>query len=280
MAIHASVYSMSKNLTVIKLGGALLTDKQRPLTLHQPILNQVATEVRRCLDAALFDRLLLVHGVGSFGHFPVVQHRLHKGFKSPSQLIHLTYAQNSVMQLRLAIAEAFHNEGVPVCTIFPSSCMSATGSVLKSSYLDTITGFLELGMAPLIGGDVLVDDQDGFCVYSGDKIAVDLALYFGASRLILTTAVDGIYDRDPMSSPDARRFERFSLSGEGGSSAQSDVNLNVDASGAMEGKLAAIQPARDAIAAGLRVYVISMRNEGNLLALLNGERGIGTQVVL
>ena len=58
-----------------------------------------------------------------------------------------------------------------------------------------------------------------------------------------------------------------------------DVNLNVDASGAMEGKLAAVQPARDAIAAGLQVYVISMRNEGNLLALLNGERGIGTQVV-
>jgi isopentenyl phosphate kinase len=83
-----------------------------------------------------------------------------------------------------------------------------------------------------------------------------------------------------MTSPDARRFERFSLSGEGGSSAQSDVNLNVDASGAMEGKLAAVQPARDAIAAGLRVYVISMRDEGNLLALLNGEQGIGTQVVL
>ena len=175
---------MSRKLTILKLGGALLTDKKRPFYLRQSILQQAAHEIKGCLEAGLIDQLILVHGVGSFGHPQVLQHKLHKGFQSPAQLIHLTYTQNKVFQLRFAIAEAMHQAGIAVSTILPSSSMSASGTALKNSFLDAVAGFLNLGMTPLLGGDVLVDDQIGFCVYGGDKIRVDLALHFGASRLI------------------------------------------------------------------------------------------------
>ncbi len=74
---------MNDNLTVLKLGGALLTDKQRPFTLRQSILDQAAAEVKACLDAGLLGRLLLVHGVGSFGHPPVMEYKLYKGLHAP-----------------------------------------------------------------------------------------------------------------------------------------------------------------------------------------------------
>ncbi|MFN2295987.1 MAG: isopentenyl phosphate kinase [Candidatus Promineifilaceae bacterium] len=270
---------MSEFLTVIKLGGALLTDKQRPYTLRQSVLDQVASEIKAALDAGLIERLILVHGVGSFGHPPVVQHQLHKGLKSAEQLIHLTDTQNKVIQIRLAIAEAFHDAGVAACTILPSSCMTASGFALESSYLDALAGFLDIGMAPLLGGDVLADRQVGFCVYGGDHIAVDLALHFQASRLIFATEVDGIYDKDPQKYADAQPIHEFSLSSIGGGDALLDDHRKVDASGAMAGKLAAVQPAREAIFAGLSVHILSMIKEGNLTDLLSGKEETGTLVV-
>lgn len=270
---------MKKKMAVIKLGGALLTDKKRPFTLRQAILDQVAAEISACLDQRLIDQLILVHGVGSFGHPPVVEHQLHKGYQSPDQLIHLTHTQNVVMQMRLAVAEALHKAGIAVSTIFPSSCMAAKGTSLKTSYYDAVAGFLDLGMTPLLGGDMLADDQVGFCVFSGDKIAVNMALHFGASHLIFATEVDGIYEKDPYKFAEAQRVEQFSLSNQGSINARLDDRRQVDASGAMAGKLAAVQAASGAITAGLEVYILSMTKEGSLQNLLSGKRANGTLIL-
>ena len=267
---------MSKHLTVLKLGGALLTDKKRPFSLRHSILQQAAQEIKTCLDAGLIDQLILVHGVGSFGHPPVLQYKLHKGFQSPEQLIHLTDTQNKVMQLRLMIAEALHQAGVPVATILPSSTMSASQMALKSSYLDAVAGFLNLGMVPLLGGDVLVDDQMGFCVYGGDKIGVDLALHFGASRLMFATEVAGIFDKDPHKHAQAQLISQLSLNQ---MAAVNVENQQVDASGAMGGKITAVFPAQEAIHNGLQVHIISMIKPGNLQTLIKNEHTIGTRII-
>lgn len=267
---------MTPELTILKLGGALLTDKQQPFALRPAILAQVAAEIRTCMDAGLITRLLLVHGVGSFGHPPVVAHRLHKGFQSSAQLIHLTYAQNRVLELRLALADACHRAGLAVATILPSSCMTADNFTLQQTFLEPVTGFLELGMIPLLGGDVLVDGRTGFSVCGGDSIAVELAHAYGAARLIFATAVDGIHDRDPAQHPGTKRLGQLSLR-DVATSARLERRSRVDASGAMAGKLDAVQRAHAAMAAGLRVDVISMFTPGSLSALLRGE-AVGTRI--
>ena len=268
---------MTASLTVVKLGGALLTDKTQPYTLRAGILAQIAGELQNCRQQGLIERLVLVHGVGSFGHPPVVAHGLHKGFQSPEQLIHLTGAQNSVLRLRLALAEACHAAALPVATILPSSCMTARNFTTREMFLDPVAGFLDLGMIPLLGGDVLVDDGVGFSVGGGDALAVALALHFEAGRLVFATAVDGIYDRDPARHPDARLLPRVSLGA--AADARLDRRAATDASGAMAGKLDALNPARDAITDGLRVDILSMLQPGNLAALLAGE-AVGTRIAI
>ena len=265
-------------LTILKLGGALLTDKTQPYTLRPGVPAQVVDELRACRDDGLIERLIIVHGVGSFGHPPVVAHKLHKGFQTPAQLIHLTEAQNRVMELRLTLAQACRHADLPVATILPSSCMTADGFVRQEMFLDAVGGFLDLGMIPVLGGDVLVDRRAGFSVHSGDAIAVDLARHFGATRLVFATAVDGIYTRDPAQDPDAVRLAQFSLGQAASGAAQLARQARVDASGAMAGKLDAVRRAADAMDAGLRVDVISMLTPGNLAALLRGV-AVGTQVI-
>ncbi|MEZ4583767.1 MAG: hypothetical protein R3A10_19385 [Caldilineaceae bacterium] len=145
----------------------------------------------------MIERLIVVHGVGSFGHPPVVEHKLHKGFHTPDQLIHLTDAQNRVMELRMAVAQACHQAGLPVATIMPSSCMTADGFVRQEMFLGDRRLSPPGRTIPLLGGDVLVDRRTGFSVHSGDAIAVEAGVAFRQARLVFATAVDGIYDRDP-----------------------------------------------------------------------------------
>ncbi|MCB0115274.1 MAG: isopentenyl phosphate kinase [Caldilineaceae bacterium] len=266
---------MSQSLAIIKLGGALLTDKGQPYTLRAELLDPIAAEIRQCIDEGLLERLILVHGVGSFGHPPVVQHRLHRGFLSPDQLIHLTFAQNSVFHLRVALAEACHRAGLAVATILPSSCVTANGFAPETYFWEAVRGFLDLGMIPLLGGDVLVDRQAGFSVHGGDTLAADLAVHFGADRLVFATAVDGIYDRDPAQFPDATRLAEISLSA---FDAEFDRHQRVDASGAMAGKLEAARRAETAMEAGMQVHVLSMMQVGVLKSLLR-DKMVGTRIV-
>lgn len=267
---------MAADLTVLKLGGALLTDKRVPDSLRAEVLAQVAAEIAAALAEGLLGRLLLVHGVGSFGHPPVLKYRLHKGFQSPQQLIQLTETQQNVMRLRLMIVAAFQAAGVPVCLMLPSSCMTASGFRHQETYYTAVSGFLRLGMVPLLGGDVLPDDQNGFTVYGGDGIAVDMARHFGATRLIFATEVDGVHDRDPQQEPQAQRRPFLSLSQ---MSVQTEAHPQVDASGAMAGKLRAMAQAEAEIAAGMETWLISMMQYGRFLALLRGADPGGTRLL-
>lgn len=264
-------------VVVLKLGGALLTDKAQPDCLRPPQLVAAAAEIRECLDAGLIGRLILLHGVGSFGHPPVLAHRLHLGLQSADQLLPLGRTQHNVLRLRMALVAALHDAGVPACLLLPSSCLTARGGALDRAFWDAVDGFGRIGMVPLLGGDVLADAATGFAVYSADKLAVDLALHAAADWLIFATQVDGVYERDPVLDPTARRLPRLSLGEQ--TAAALDDRPQLDASGAMAGKLRAVQRAHSAVAAGLRTWLISMAAPGNLRALLEGRPSGGTQFV-
>ena len=65
-----------KNRTVvIKLGGSVITDKSAAFKANYRSMNAIATEL-----AKVRDRLILLNGAGSFGHIPVKQYGLDKGF--------------------------------------------------------------------------------------------------------------------------------------------------------------------------------------------------------
>jgi isopentenyl phosphate kinase len=180
------------------------------------------------------------------------------------------------MRLRLALADALEAAGVPACLILPSSCMSASAGAPAASFLEALTGFLNLGMVPLLGGDILADPARGFSVVSGDILAVRLALHFNAGRLYFASRVDGVYEHDPAQDPGARRVRRYRLQGD---SVDLDAHSGVDASGAMDGKIKALAAAREAIRGGMEARIFSMQQQGRLLLLLDGAPGIGTEIL-
>ncbi|MFQ5977502.1 MAG: isopentenyl phosphate kinase [Candidatus Heimdallarchaeota archaeon] len=262
---------MKDELTIIKLGGALLTDKSTPYTAREPIFGAVAREIKECIDSGLIQSLILLHGVGSYGHPPVLEHKLHKGFQQPEQRLLLSKAFLIVNKLRFMLVKELQEAGLPVFMMYSSSMATAEKMKMKHYFLDALKGWLEVGMIPVIGGDMLPDMAMGWSVGSADQLGVVLSRSLGANKLIFATDVAGIYEGDPKISPNAPLIAKVNLDEFEETLAKMGAGHN-DASGAMKGKLKALVPAKDLVERGLEVSIISMMAPGHLKALLKGDK--------
>ncbi len=271
---------MTKELTVIKLGGSLLTDKKNPYTYREDVLRSVSQEIGECIDEGLIESLILLHGVGSYGHPPVLEHSLHKGFLGPEQLLPLSKTQESVATLRHIIVKELQNAGIPICLMYPSSMIISEKMRVIDYFLEPLKGFVSVGMVPLLGGDILIDKIMGWSVGSGDQLAVIICQELGAKRLIFASDVSGIYDADPKLEEDASHIDTINLNDLDATLKRMGVSGIEDASGAMKGKLQSIVPAKPLIEKGLEVGLLSMMEYGTLKALLRSEECQCTRVIV
>ncbi|MHA1617754.1 MAG: amino acid kinase family protein, partial [Promethearchaeota archaeon] len=224
--------------------------------------------IYKCRALGLIEDLIIIHGVGSHGHPPVLAHRLHYGLKDSSQLFALTTTQHSVNAYRMELVSEFIKVGLPVNLMHTSSlCVSSKGSI-QEMFLESFNGFLSMGMIPLVGGDMVYDRTMGFSVGGGDQLAVMIAKNLPVSQLIFATDVSGIYSEDPKKNPEAKLLSEIKCSELSERIASTNLSENQDASGAMKGKMMAIKKLEDQIKAGLEISVLSMFTPGNLLDML------------
>ncbi len=262
---------MSKRkLTILKLGGSVLTDKTQPYHCEIDRIRGIAQEIKHCLDSQLIESLILVHGVGSFGHPPVVEHKLYLGFQNRAQLIPLSATQHKVNEFRSILSTELRNAGIPINLMHPSSLSVAEKGEFVEFFTEAIEGYLSIGMIPLIGGDMIFDRTMGFSVGSGDQIAVLLAKKLNASQLLFATDVEGIFNSDPKIKQDSEIKTCIHFHDIPTILGQLYSGGKTDASGLMKGKLKSILPLSDNIVQGLKVAIFSMKNQGFLTQLMEG----------
>lgn len=270
---------MEKKITVIKLGGALITDKSTPYTIRENIIENAAKEIKECMDSGLIEKLVLIHGVGSFGHPPVLKYELYKGFKDPGQLMHLSSTQKIVNQLRTKIAEKFQAVDIPINLMHASSIVIGNKMKITEYMFEALKGYLSLGMIPLIGGDMMYDNGMGFSVCSGDQLSVVISRELKANHLIFATDVAGIYDSDPKINKDASLIREININEVDSLIKQLDESKPADASGRMKGKLKTLATVKDLIRSGLDTAILSMTQPNILKSYLKGEDVPVTRVI-
>lgn len=263
---------MKRKLTVIKLGGSILTDKSTPYTANDEKITSIAKELKECMDSGLIEDLIIVHGVGSFGHVPVLKHKLHLGFQSPNQLIAMSQTQHEMNEFRLRLTEKMIENGIPVNLLHPSSFCTSEKMKITVSFLNAVRGYFSIGMIPLMGGDMLYDSKMGFSVGGGDQLMVLLAKQLSADNVLFVSDVDGVYDSDPKQNPEAKILESVTLGSLKEIIEKTDSAPLKDVSGAMKGKLQAIYSLSDEIINGTQVSLFSMKEYGNLKSLLGDSR--------
>ncbi|MDI9437339.1 MAG: isopentenyl phosphate kinase [Euryarchaeota archaeon] len=262
-------------MIILKLGGSVITRKEeKQPTLHQENLARISQEIA---NSGVKD-LLIVHGAGSYGH----RHAYHYQIGAPildgedlaRKRLGFSITHQGVQELNLEVCRALLDQKIPAVPLSPSSFIHTHHKRIEEFETDLIGQYLELGLVPVLYGDVVLD-QDlkiKMAVLSGDQILQYLAQQLGAEQVILGTDVDGIYNRNPKTHPNAQLIPLVT--------SLDDVDFlegahTMDVTGGMGGKVKELlQLAEEEVES----QIINLNVEGLLERALMGDKVPGTWI--
>ncbi|HDJ97531.1 MAG: hypothetical protein DRJ46_04035 [Thermoprotei archaeon] len=255
-------------LAVVKLGGSLITDKTNPFTLRKHVLRQIAEELATAYEDT---SLLVVHGGGSFGHPVAAKYAIKEGHDgSKRKLEGFSQTRYWMTVLNLKVVKELAQRGLPAVPFQTSAFTYTVNKELREYWIKPLAKALKLGLVPVVYGDAVLDDKLGFTILSGDLLAAQLAIELNANTLVYAVDVEGIMDKDPRHSPDAKLIKELSIN----EALKIAGNASgVDVTGGMAYK---IRCAAKALAAKIRVVIGSGTIPGNILAMIKGKSGTYT----
>jgi isopentenyl phosphate kinase len=249
-------------VTVVKLGGSVITRKEKPLTVDERTLKRLCGE----LAASGKRRLIVIHGGGSFGHHIVHDLHLLPPSRSASR-IGLARVVKGMDDLSNSVIDAMIDSGLPG-VVFPTFAVATSKNAqIKNLFLKSILMALEMDLIPVMRGDLCCDEETGYNVVSGDMVAEALAQKIGVDKVIMCIDRDGLESGGrvlPVVRMGDRSYENLIWKSE-----------TVDVTGGMLHKLEALRPLARI---GVKLLLINGRKAGRLLAALRGKQTVGTEL--
>jgi isopentenyl phosphate kinase len=190
-------------VTVLKLGGSVITDKTRRETLDGPALDRTADAIAAACSAGTpdgqtaaigdVDDLVLVHGGGSFGHPHAEDHGVDTttGTGDAGAVLEIHSAMKTLNQFVLA---RLHERDVPALPVHPLSAGSRDDTGRLTQPTEQVATMLAEGFTPVLHGDVVAHEGKGATVLSGDTLVTELAEGLAADRVGLCSTVPGVFD--------------------------------------------------------------------------------------
>ena len=205
---------------VLKLGGSLITAKDRPETVDEAALAAAGDAVAAAdvggspgrgdtdTETTRTAGLVLVHGGGSFGHHHASEHGLSTTDGS-DDVAAVADVHGAMGVLTDAVLAALRERGVPAVPVHPLS-LAARESGAEGSLtlpLASVRTLLTEGFVPVVHGDLVATAGAGVTVVSGDELVVELAGGLGADRVGVCSTVPGVLDGDGDVIPTIDAFE-------------------------------------------------------------------------
>ena len=190
-------------LVFCKLGGSVLTDKERPHTARPEVIARLSGEVARALAARPELRLALGHGSGSFGHAVARRTGTRAGVHGAEGWQGFVQVAAEAARLNRIVADALLAAGVPAWSLAPSALARCEAGRLVALDYEPVLEALAHGLVPLVYGDVALDRVLGGTIVSTEQVLAYLARKLHPQRLILVSDVDGVFAGDPRRDPEA-----------------------------------------------------------------------------
>ncbi|MDQ3085102.1 MAG: isopentenyl phosphate kinase [Thermoproteota archaeon] len=176
------------NLIIIKLGGSVVTFKEKPLTPNYDGIEKilgVLGEIKKNF------KIIIVHGGGSFGHYWSVKYDMHTK-PYPYSDLGVSVVHESMIKLNHIIINKFIESKLKPYSLQPSAFVfnSTADPARIHDILDMIT---ENDLIPITFGDVIHTSGNNFSILSGDTIMSMLCSELHPKFSIFTTNVDGLY---------------------------------------------------------------------------------------
>jgi isopentenyl phosphate kinase len=192
-------------LTFIKLGGSVLTDKTVPEALDTALLRDIAQAIAAALQQRPALRLLIGHGGGSFGHHWAAKYQTHLGVQDAAGWHGVARVADAMGRLNRTVIAALLDAGVDALGVQPSASALAEQRRLQQLDTTTLQRMLEAGLVPVMYGDVVLDAAQGAAIMSTEMLFSYLALRLQPQRIVLV-GEQGVFTADPRRDSQAQRI--------------------------------------------------------------------------
>ncbi|MEK7664956.1 MAG: isopentenyl phosphate kinase [Patescibacteria group bacterium] len=259
----------------MKLGGSIITKKNsgRP-QIKKTVVKQLAKELKLFTGRFPKNKLILLHGAGSFGHPLVYKHKLLEMPLAGTQLLAFSEIIRSMRHMANLLTDIFRSAKLPILPIQTSAILNQNKNKLSISNAQQLKQVLSAGFIPLLGGDMGLTKKNKTIVVSADKLAVLLTETFSISEIVFATDVDGVFEEFPP----PNNIQPFSLLYRKNLKRMlkkmSKQKNQYDVTGGMAGKLQTLLDLKEK-----KVIIFNGLKSGNLIkALMN--KPVGTRIIL
>lgn len=172
-------------MILIKLGGSIITNKEKPLSARRKIIDNLAKSLRK-----IDEPVIIVHGGGSYGHFWSVKYDMHTKERK-YDLRGVAIVKNSMIELNKIILNLMLKNKLKPYSLPPTDFMSGNKPITKK--IKEIEKIAKSGLIPVTYGDALWYGQNKTFILSGDKIMTHLAKILKPRLCIFALNEDGLY---------------------------------------------------------------------------------------
>jgi len=265
---------MTKPVTLIKLGGSIITNKEIPMQLRENVLKRLVAEIKAAAENNPHELLVVGHGQGSFAHVPATQYQTINGFRDEESRLGMAIVQDSAAQLNRLVVHAFLEAGLPAVTLAPANSLITQNRLPSAFFTEVFEEYIKQGLFPVTHGDVIVDRGQGCTIWSTEEVLAFFAAEFvkrgwNVSQIIHVTEVDGFYDHDKKVVPEitAKTWPQLSQA--------LSITKGFDVTGGMGLK---VSESLKLTELGIQSKILSGLKPNNLYNALSGADWLGTTI--
>ncbi len=265
---------MTKKISLLKLGGSLLTDKNKPFSLREEVIKNT---IKQIADSQ--EKLIIIHGGGSFGHPVAKKYNISNGLNNSieNQILGLTQTHEAMNKLNTFIINEFIEMNVPALSIQTSGIFIKENQKFIMKSADIIEKSLDLGVIPVLYGDIILHKSDTFSIISGDQIILELCKNlrnYQIKKVIFATEIDGIYIYENNNTENIKLATNLNYS-DLDTIKLANLGQKIDVTGGMKGKIESI---KEICEQNLPIQIINGLKNNYILKALKSEEIEGTYI--
>lgn len=180
-------------ITLLKLGGSLITDKNKAHTVRSDILHRLAKEIIAAQQQTR-QPIIIGHGSGSFGHFPAKKYGTRSGVHSKSEWYGFAEVHSEATSLNRYVTDILRDEGLPVLSFVPMDNIRTENHRIIHWDTSAMEKCLSNRLVPLIFGDTVFDSVTGGTILSTEDLFIHLCSVFNEPvRILLAGLEEGVW---------------------------------------------------------------------------------------
>ena len=249
---------MKQDVILIKLGGSVVTYKERPMTINKNAIDRI---INSLLSVKI--PIILVHGGGSFGHHWSMKYDMHsKPARYSSKGIAVVH--ESMISLNHFIVKSMLKLKMNAYTVPPFSLILGNKPFMKK--ITDLASMTEDKIVPITYGDIVYRTHHKYSILSGDELMTMISSVLRPKKVIFAINVDGIY-KDPQTKDVVQTIEERTL--------LKFADVNFDITGGMKRK---VLEAFKISHAGMDVHFVNGFKPQRLLKIIENEKTEGTVI--